>query len=266
MGYIFDENLALQQEQWLKTEAGRAARKVQTDLFFRLVKPLPSERILDIGCGAGYHLVKFSEMGFNATGVEPSEAMLSLARSQVGARAGLKKGLAEDLPFEDNEFDIAVFIFSLEYIDDPEKALAEAFRVTKSRIFISVWNRYSLSGFYQKGRSLVQAGLFYRASFFSLLKLKRMLGDITDPKGITWAGATPLYPGLTTKFEAVSSRIGLSSNPFGCILGIRANISYSLRTEGLPLKASLKIKGQTVPGSTAGMGMADNKKAKDPDV
>ena len=49
----------------------------------------------------------------------------------LGNRAGLFPGRAEDLPFEDNEFDIVTLITCLEFVENPEEALAEALRVAK---------------------------------------------------------------------------------------------------------------------------------------
>jgi ubiquinone/menaquinone biosynthesis C-methylase UbiE len=39
--------------------------------------------------------------------------------------------LPKTLPFDDNSFNHACLFTSLEFVDDPKKALAEAFRVAK---------------------------------------------------------------------------------------------------------------------------------------
>lgn len=43
----------------------------------------PGARILDLGCGAGRDMAAFEAAGFEVTGVDASEAMLSLARPRV---------------------------------------------------------------------------------------------------------------------------------------------------------------------------------------
>ncbi len=43
----------------------------------------------------------------------------------------VKKGFAEDLPYPDKSFDFAVFITSICFVDNPEKAIKEAHRIIK---------------------------------------------------------------------------------------------------------------------------------------
>ena len=45
-------------------------------------------RILDLGCGTGRHAVEFAKRGFDVTGVDFSEAMLSRARERANAAGG----------------------------------------------------------------------------------------------------------------------------------------------------------------------------------
>jgi SAM-dependent methyltransferase len=45
-------------------------------------------RILDLGCGTGRHAVEFAKRGFDVTGVDFSEAMLSRARERARADGG----------------------------------------------------------------------------------------------------------------------------------------------------------------------------------
>lgn len=69
-----------------------------------LLKPLPGERILDLGCGDGALTMKIAESGAVVCGVDLSESMISVARKR-GLSADVSDG--ESLLFR-NEFD-AVF-------------------------------------------------------------------------------------------------------------------------------------------------------------
>jgi SAM-dependent methyltransferase len=84
-------------------------------------------RILDIGCGTGANLDLLVQFG-NAEGVDVSDEALEFCR-----RKGLtvKKGLAEDLPYEDESFDITTALDVVEHLDNDVAGLKEMYRVTK---------------------------------------------------------------------------------------------------------------------------------------
>jgi SAM-dependent methyltransferase len=75
---------------------------------------------VDIGCGFGTNRPIVEAVGGEWVGVEPFEG---------GAHTVV--GDAEDLPFEDNEFDVAVMDAVLEHIPDVGKAFTEVSRVLK---------------------------------------------------------------------------------------------------------------------------------------
>jgi len=52
-------------------------------------------------------------------------------------------GEAENLPFEDNHFDIVCESELLEHVDDPQKALREAVRVARKKVIITVPNEFA---------------------------------------------------------------------------------------------------------------------------
>ncbi|MBW1710668.1 MAG: class I SAM-dependent methyltransferase [Deltaproteobacteria bacterium] len=250
MGFIFDQRAAEHQEAWFKTEAGRAAFSLQTGLVLRLIKPKPQERMLDVGCGTGLYLEIFKENELNVTGLEPSPAMLRIARKRLGHRATLVPGRAEDLPFEDNEFDIVTLITSLEFTEDPESALAEAMRVAQSRVFIGVLNGFSITAMTRRVKGLVKESIYNRARFFSLWQLLGMMSRLTDPTRIRWGTVHLLPTSLTHRVMPFESLPLVQSNPFGAFLGLVADVTYSMRTDNLPVRVELKLKGRPVPTPT----------------
>lgn len=77
-------------------------------------------RVLDVGCGAGRHLVELCRLGYHTTGLDLSMPMLQAARSTVPAPA-LVRGDMRQLPFRASAFDIVTSYFtSFGYFDDEE--------------------------------------------------------------------------------------------------------------------------------------------------
>ena len=93
-------------------------------------------RILDVGCGTGANLEMLSRFG-RAEGVDVSDEALEFCRSK-GLR--VHKGLAEDLPFADEEFDLVTGLDVVEHLDDDVAGLREMRRVLKpgGRIMVFV--------------------------------------------------------------------------------------------------------------------------------
>jgi SAM-dependent methyltransferase len=84
-------------------------------------------RILDVGCGTGANLEMLRQFG-EAEGVDVSDEALEFCRKK-----GLKvhQGLAEELPFEDGEFEIVTALDVVEHLDDDVAGLKEMHRVLK---------------------------------------------------------------------------------------------------------------------------------------
>jgi len=81
-----------------------------------------SGRVLDVGCGFGRHSIEFASRGAEVTGIDPSPAMLSAARSGADA-AGYSiefQGIAADELADVGRYDLAVCLFTtLGQLDRP---------------------------------------------------------------------------------------------------------------------------------------------------
>jgi len=251
LGFVFDQDDAQRQEAWYQTETGRECLRLQKRLMLRLIRPTPGERLLDVGCGSGIHLQIFKREGLTVTGLDPSAAMLKMAEIRLGGRIDLCPGQAEDLPFEDNAFDIVTLITCLEFADDPETALAEAVRVSRSRIFIGVLNSLSLTAMLYRINGLFRDSPYNRARFFSLWDLAPMVRRLAGSDSIRWASAGLLPPGLLRYGSSFEARPLVQRNPFGAFLGLAADMTYRLRTDNLPLKTGLKLAGKHAPSTTS---------------
>jgi ubiquinone/menaquinone biosynthesis C-methylase UbiE len=133
-------------------------------LLERELGTLPrGSRVLDVGCGTGMYLKRFEDMGLEASGVEPAEAMRRAAERSA-PHAIVKDGVATSLPFADASFDAVVAIEVLRYLnaDDNRASLREMYRVLRpgGRIFVTLVNRWALDGFYvlQRVRRVARGG------------------------------------------------------------------------------------------------------------
>ncbi len=104
------------------------------------VDPQPGQRILDVATGTGMVAFALGRRGADVTGLDQSDAMLSVARARLTqltqrgrapGRVTFTTGEAERLPFADEEFDGLTFTYLLRYVDDPPGTLRELARVVK---------------------------------------------------------------------------------------------------------------------------------------
>jgi len=209
--------------------------------------------VLDIGCGEGNHLLFFSKLGLDINGVDPSPYLIDRARERLGYRCMLKIGRAEELPYSDNEFDLAVMINTLEFVDDPLAALMEAGRVARRGVFIGVMNSLSWFWLCQKLQGFFRATLFSRARFFNLWELKNLVQRAFGDAPVTWRCAQ-LYPAFLD-FPAPHPKKPdrLEHCPFGLFLGVFITMKYWVRTEQHPLRIGFKeTKRPLIPGISRG--------------
>jgi SAM-dependent methyltransferase len=105
---------------------------------FRLGKLLPGERVVDVGCGAGFDSLIASRMVAaegSVVGVDMTPAMLAKAR-QSAAEAGMAnvtfcEGYAEALPVPNGWADVVISNGVLNLVPDKAAALQEMARVLK---------------------------------------------------------------------------------------------------------------------------------------
>ena len=86
--------------------------------------------VLDLGCGTGAFLRAAADRGAQVAGLDAAEGLLAIARERV-PEAILLAGDMQDLPFDDDRFDVVTGFSSLFFADDMTRALSEARRVAK---------------------------------------------------------------------------------------------------------------------------------------
>lgn len=87
-------------------------------------------KLLDVGCGTGYHLARYHERGFEISGVDGSKDMLEQARI-ANPEIEFKQSDVDKLPYEDQSFDYVLCIEVLRYLPDINTCMSEINRVLK---------------------------------------------------------------------------------------------------------------------------------------
>jgi len=100
-----------------------------------------TREVLSVGCGPAIMERALSGRGFRLTGLDVSQEALDRAPDDVRTVVGR----AEEMPFSDSSFDAAVYIASLQFIEDYRKALEQTARVLRpeGRLIVLLLNPMS---------------------------------------------------------------------------------------------------------------------------
>lgn len=126
--------------------------------FAAFVEARPGQRALDVGSGPGaLTAVLVERLGAHAVAaVDPSASFVSALRHRL-PDVDVQQARAEQLPFPDGEFDLALAQLVVHFLDDPLAGIAEMARVTRPGGVVSacVWDHAG---------SLGPLGAFWRAA------------------------------------------------------------------------------------------------------
>ncbi|MBB5873761.1 ubiquinone/menaquinone biosynthesis C-methylase UbiE [Allocatelliglobosispora scoriae] len=100
------------------------------------LRPAPGQRLLDVGCGGGEvarGLAAYAAPTGHVTAVDLAEAVVEIARSRDdGSHVTYEVGDVQKLGYPDGSFDGARTERVLQHVADPDAAVAELVRVTRS--------------------------------------------------------------------------------------------------------------------------------------
>lgn len=115
----------------------------------QLIKSSVINDALEIACGTGRltrHLRKSLPSGAKLVASDLSTDMLDVAQEKLkGQNIDWRVIDAQDLPFEDDSFDLVVCYFGFMMVPDTEKAFAEVFRVLRKggMLLMATWDKLS---------------------------------------------------------------------------------------------------------------------------
>jgi ubiquinone/menaquinone biosynthesis C-methylase UbiE len=120
---------------WDTVRALHVAEDAVERAILDAVGPRPFDNLLDLGTGTGRMLELFRGLYTRAVGLDASTDMLAVARANLDrahvSNAQVRLGDIQHLPFGRNAFDLVTIHQVLHYLDDPERATAEAARVLR---------------------------------------------------------------------------------------------------------------------------------------
>ena len=134
---------------------------------------LPPLAVADLGCGEGYLTMEAARWASRVVAVDRSEVVLTrargLARRRRVSNVVWKRGELEKLPIRDGAVDVALLSQALHHSQNPERAVAEAARIT------APGGRVLVLDLRAHGEEWVRAKLGDRRLGFDDAELKRLL-------------------------------------------------------------------------------------------
>jgi ubiquinone/menaquinone biosynthesis C-methylase UbiE len=105
------------------------------DTTLEVLHPLAGADVVDVGCGAGFHLPRLAARGARVVGVEPYLPLVARARGRLPdggvAAAAVVAGEAEALPLADHSVDVVHARWAYFFGAGCEPGLAEVARVLR---------------------------------------------------------------------------------------------------------------------------------------
>ena len=126
------------------------------------------KNVLEVGVGAGTDFVNWIRSGAIVSGIDLTDEAINNVNQRLSIESlspeYLQKSDAENLPFENNTFDLSYSWGVIHHSPNTEKCLSEIIRVTKSggEIKIMVYNRRSVAGLWVYIRFCLLKGKFWK--------------------------------------------------------------------------------------------------------
>jgi SAM-dependent methyltransferase len=204
-------------EAWYATPRGRRADRAERALLERLLAPFATaRRALEIGCGTGHFTRWLAGRVPHVIGLDRSPGMLREARRRDG-RLPLVQADAHELPVGSRAVDVSLFVLTLEFLERPADALAEAVRVSSRGVLVVGLNRWSVGGFSRRWGADARGSRLGRASDFTPASLRAHAAAAAGPRlrALRWASA--LFPLDIVGMQAVL--------PCGDVIGAAVELS-----------------------------------------
>jgi SAM-dependent methyltransferase len=171
-------------------------------------------RALDVGSAAGFCMQALRERGFDAYGVELSEAMASHARERFGFDT-VHVGPLDDAPFEERSFDLITMWDVVEHVVEPLSLLVAARKLLKSDGLLVLETQNVDSAF---ARALGPRWHHYKHAehiyHFTPATIRRLL----DRAGFHVERLTPRFGGKYVSLDFIAERAARVHSAFSAAL------------------------------------------------
>ncbi len=147
----FDQFKQRQKEGWAKFAPLEAVTTPPAARLVHFASVQSGQRLLDVGCGTGVVAITAARRGARVSAIDLTPQLLDRARENArtaGVQVDWHEGDAEQLPFQDGEFDVVVSQFAHIFAPRPDVVTAEMLRVLKTggTIAFSTWPPEELTG------------------------------------------------------------------------------------------------------------------------
>jgi len=157
--------------------------KLQKHLYFvadelmRPVRNIVRGRLLDVGCGMGFMLKRFQELGWESYGFDVSSYATEYAQSELGLNA--YTGTIDKIDFPESSFDLVTVVLTIEHMPDPKGALKTLHKLMKKDATLVIAT-HDIGGLWPKISKSKWQHLFVpeHLFFFSHVTLKRLLKEV----------------------------------------------------------------------------------------
>lgn len=204
MEEIFDK-IANYYDSWFLTPLGKKIFLSEKKCIEELVGNGEGKFAVDLGIGTGLFTLILKEKGYRVIGVDISEKMLEIAKSR-GFEV-IKHDLNEKLPFNDEYFDFAFSMTTIELLKNRKAFVDEVYRILKKEsyfLLISL-NSLSLWALVRRIKGLFKKDdIFKKAKFLSIKDLSNLFDnnwEILIKKSCTFIPPfNPLFPKFWENF------------------------------------------------------------------
>jgi len=112
-------------------------------------------KVLDLGCGTGLATRQLANKGLKVIGCDSDEKMIEVSKRYVEPRIEYHVANADNLPFEDGEFDMVTAFGAFHWFRD-KKSVSEIRRILKKKGVLAVINKNDTGKFRKDYRGIVK--------------------------------------------------------------------------------------------------------------
>ena len=125
----------------------------------RLLPMEPGQRVLEVGCGQGHLTIRLAARGIDIVGIDANPNA-----AQVSGSDRVRHMRAEELEFDDAEFETIVSVHAIEHIPPLEKAVSEMARVLRpGGRALFIYPAEPIQGLYAIPTSMILHGTPFKA-------------------------------------------------------------------------------------------------------
>jgi SAM-dependent methyltransferase len=138
------------------------------------VKEKGGHSVLDLGCATGNYCVALSKAGFDVKGADINHRYVETARAR-----GVDAYVADSrTPFPDKSFDTVLLFEVLEHVPDPAETLAEARRLARKNVLITVPHSGGVDELQKSGLLFEHVADLDHKHFYTEASLARLLAPL----------------------------------------------------------------------------------------